>query len=130
MATLPQGYSFVDGPSIRVDEVLVLRRSVGWSDDGAERWINCLSQSLYVCGVRAGEQLVGIGFVAGNLRHAVFCDLCVHIDHQKKGIASALFERRLEWIKEQEIPYLYTSLSAANPLRRRYREAGFFIAQD
>lgn len=124
----PHGYSFIDS-LIDVADLLALRKSVGWSHDDKQRWSDCLAQSLYVCGVQDDSQrLVGVGFVAGNLRHAVFCDLCVHPDHQHKKIGTTLLKQRLAWAREKGIPYLYTSLSAANPLVELYRAEGFFIA--
>ncbi len=129
MATLPNGYHFVERNALAVEDVMALRESVGWGDDDRQRWNDCFEQSLCIVGVATeSNQLVGVGFVAGNARHAVFCDLCVHPKHRGRGLALSLFQWRLDWIRRHGIPYLYTSLSAQNPLRRAYDEAGFFIA--
>jgi len=128
MTRLPSKYSFVESSEIEVSEILALRKTVGWSDDDEARWEQVMTGSLYIVGVRKSNALVGIGFVAGNLRHAIFCDLCVHPAHQKKGIGYALLRKRLDWTTDHSVPFLYTSLSAQNPLRDMYKLAGFFIA--
>jgi ribosomal protein S18 acetylase RimI-like enzyme len=124
--TLPKGYTFVWRETIRSEEIMQLRASVGWLPDKPYRWDECIERSLSVVGIRdSSETLVGIGFLAGNLRHAVLCDFCVHPAHRGKGLGKALLDARLEKADELAIPYLYASVSAENTLRKYYEAKGF-----
>ncbi len=123
---LPDGYYFADRQSITVAEIDAIRRSNNWSDDDDDRWQKCLQSSIEVCGVRDKHgTLIGIGFLAGNYRHAVLCDFNVHKKYQRKGIGRAILQQRIKKAEELKIPYLYISLDAANPLRRMYEGFGF-----
>jgi GNAT superfamily N-acetyltransferase len=123
---LPDGYEVCDSSGIGAWEVIDLRLSVGWQSDTEERWDKCLAESLAVVGIRsdAGE-LVGIGFMAGNNRHAVLCDLVVKPDHQNKGLGSTILDERLRIADELGVKYLYTDVAPTNTLRYRYDDLGF-----
>ena len=55
-----------------------------------------LSKDLATVGVAdARGALIGTGCIAGNVRHAVFCDFVVHPDFQHKEIGSAILAKRL-----------------------------------
>ena len=68
---------------------------------------------------------MGIGFIAGNYRHAVLCDFNVRKEHQRKGIGRAILLARIKRAEELKIPYLYVSLHPSNPLRTLYEQLGF-----
>jgi GNAT superfamily N-acetyltransferase len=126
LAILPSGTTFADRHKIKAHEVLALRSFVGWDGGDLDVWNSCLSESLEVCGVRADDgTLIGIGFLAGNRRHAVLCDLCVHPDHRGRGIALAILARRMIYARDMPVPYLYTSLAPENRLRSVYESLGF-----
>lgn len=123
---LPDGYYFADRQSITTHEFAVIRRSLDWDDNDEERWHSCLQNSIEVCGVRDKDgMLVGIGFIAGNHRHAILCDFNVHKKHQGKGIGKAILQQRIRRTEELKIPYLYVSLHPSNPLRKLYEDYGF-----
>jgi GNAT superfamily N-acetyltransferase len=137
IAKLPEGYSWATRECILAEDVIALRASVGWfeQDDASssiERWQACLQDSLCVQGVieDSSQSLVGIGFIAGNRRHGVLCDLTVHPNHQLKGLARALLYARLHEAKMFGVPYLYTSLSQENTLKSLYLELGFSNTAD
>lgn len=125
--TLPDSYSFIDKSTIDPKEIIELRESVGWAGDSVEHWQQSMDQPLgVIVGVRNIEgQLVGMGRITADPRHAVLCDLAVHPDHQNKGIGGALVTERMRIAKEQDIPYLYTELAPTNPLRNLYKAMGF-----
>lgn len=123
---LPEGYYFADRSSVTLPEFAEIRRSVNWSDDDEERFQKCFEQSLEIIAVRSADGLlVGIGFIAGNYRHAVLCDFNVRKDHQRKGIGRAILQARIQRAEELKIPYLYVSLHPSNPLRSLYEQLGF-----
>lgn len=127
MISLPEQYSFTGERPIMPEEVIELRRSSNWGTDFSEEtWGDCIDQSLAVVGVRDKRgTLVGVGFLAGNMRHAVLCDFVVHPDHRNQGIGNAILERRVKIADELGIPYLYTDLVNTNPLKNKYLELGF-----
>ena len=123
---LPEGYEWAQEP-VTAREIMKLRQSVGW-DPGLEAiWSGCLNTALSLRAVRlsATGELVGVGFLTGNGRHAILCDFCVHVQHQGKGIGLAILHARIVDVERLRIPYLYTSISAKNPLKKVYVEYGF-----
>jgi GNAT superfamily N-acetyltransferase len=124
---LPEGYEWAQEPPVTAREIMKLRQSVGW-DPGLEAiWSGCLNTALSLRAVRlsATGELVGVGFLTGNGRHAILCDFCVHEQHQGKGIGLAILHARISDVERMRIPFLYTSISAKNPLKNVYAECGF-----
>ncbi|MCA1806520.1 MAG: GNAT family N-acetyltransferase [Actinobacteria bacterium] len=128
---LPEGYAFIDKTEMQPQEIIQLRKSVGWSGDSEENWQKCIDQSGVIVGVRDKDQeLVGMGRITADPRHAVLCDLVVHPGHQQKGIGTALVTERMHKAEELGIPYLYTELASDNPLRAKYKDIGFVATGD
>lgn len=125
--TLPEGYSLIDKAGMQPQEIVELREAVGWDGDTVEHWQQSIDQPLgVIVGVRDDkDKLVGMGRITADPRHAVLCDLAVHPDHQQKGIGAVLVAERMRIAKERDIPYLYTELAPANPLRNLYKNMGF-----
>jgi ribosomal protein S18 acetylase RimI-like enzyme len=123
---LPEGYSFL-GTNVQPQEIIELRKAVGWAGDTVEHWQQSINQPLgVIVGVRDDRgKLVGMGRITADPRHAVLCDLVVHPYHQQKGIGSVLVVERMRIAEEREIPYLYTELAPTNPLRNLYKNRGF-----
>jgi GNAT superfamily N-acetyltransferase len=122
---LPQGYEYA--ASFTAQEVVDLRTSSEWgTETNTELWQRVIDRSIASVGVRdtVGE-LVGVGFLAGNPRHAVLCDFLVHPGHRGQGLGRAILHRRVNIADQSEIPYLYIELSPTNRLRSYYEELGF-----
>lgn len=120
---LPDGYRFTE--DIAGEEVIALRALVGWATREHERWDENIARSLMAAGVRAPcDTLVAVGFLAGNVWHAVLCDLCVHPEHRGRGLARSLVVRRVVRARALGVRYLYTSLARDNPLESLYNELG------
>lgn len=124
---LPTDHCFDDELGIFGTEVIDLRDACGWATErSVPLWDEVIERSLATVGVRyKDDDLVGIGFLAGNLRHAVLCDFVVHPDHRGMGIGTAIINRRLNLASQVGIPYLYTELSPDNVLRTYYEKLGF-----
>lgn len=125
---LPEKYIFVDQESIAPDEIVDVRLSTGWGEgDTEEGWKQNLETALAVVGVRDTEtnELVGMGFLVGNRRHAVLCDFNVRPEYQGQGIGTAILEERMRIADELKIPFIYTSLAETNPLKEKYEALGF-----
>lgn len=131
---LPEHYSFVNREDISPDEIVTVRKSTGWeAGDSEEGWKQNLNTALAVVAVRddTTSELVGMGFLVGNRRHAILCDFNVRPEHQGKGIGTAILKKRMQ-IADQElkIPFLYTSLAETNPLKETYKSLGFAATGD
>lgn len=125
-STLPEGYTFADKYDIEPPEIIELRESVGWVGDSPEVWEACIQQPGILVGVRdANDELVGMGRVTADPRHAVLCDLVVGPAHQNQGIGKAIVWRRMRLALSARIPYLYTELAPTSPLRSFYEDLGF-----
>ncbi len=130
-ASLPGLYRFVNKANISPLEIITLRESVNWKGDTTARWQECIDQSLAIVGVRDSESiLIGMACIAGNVRHAVLCDLTVHPIHQKKGIGAAIMSELLKTANELDISYLYAELAKTNPFRSQMLESGFKVTGD
>jgi ribosomal protein S18 acetylase RimI-like enzyme len=125
--TLPEGYTFVAKDAIEPSEIITLRESVGWTGDSPKVWETCIEQPGILLGVRdtANAELVGMGRVTADPRHAVLCDLAVNPAHQSQGIGKAIVWRRMLLALSAKTPYLYTELAPTSPLRPFYEELGF-----
>lgn len=124
---LPDKYTFADRDSISPEEVISLRDESDWGRDRrTDVWRSAIEQSLATVGVRYDdEKLVGIGFLAGNARHALLCDFTVHPEHRNKGIGAAILDRRLVIADEIGVRYIYTDIAPTNTMLKRYIDLGF-----
>lgn len=122
---LPDGYKYTS--SLSGEEVVDLRSESGWgTEKNTELWQRVIDESIASTGVRdETSKLVGVGFLAGNARHAVLCDFIVSPDHRGKGLGRAILNKRVNLADELEIPYLYTELAPTNSLKTYYEELGF-----
>ena len=130
-AKLPDSFYFISKADIHPGEIIALRESVNWRGDTAERWQQCIDQSLTIIGVRDAESnLVGMACIAGNVRHAVLCDLVVHPHCQHQGIGGAIMSELLRSASELHISYLYAELAKTNPFRNQMIDFGFEMTGD
>lgn len=130
-AILPEGYHFIDKVSIRPEEIIALRESVAWKGDTIDRWQECIDQSLAIIGVRdTASNLIGIACIAGNVRHAVLCDLAVNPAHQHKGVGAAIMRELLKISQDLGVSYLYAELADSNPFREQMLQSGFKVTGD
>lgn len=121
--TLSKGYHFVYH-DIHPEEINKLRRKFDWNPDTPEKWRTCMDESIF-SGIRYNQELVGIGFIAGNSRHGVLCDLSVDPQHEDRGLAKSLVNELLQLAKQKGMKYFYLHMSTPSPLREEYLSLGF-----
>ncbi|MGI8647280.1 MAG: hypothetical protein DLM55_09645 [Acidimicrobiales bacterium] len=114
--------------SVTPEEIKNLQYSVGWSGGDLEDWLSCIGHSLCVATARdiSSNELVGIGFLAGNVRHAQLVDLTVHPRVQRHGVARQLVQLCLGFVVEHGIKYVGLTWAESSPwLKDFYFRAGF-----
>ena len=114
--------------SVTPEEIRDLQYSVGWSGGDPEDWPSCIEHSLCVATARdiSGNELVGIGFLAGNARHAQLVDFTVHPRAQRQGVARQLVRLCLGFVAEHGIKYVGLTWAESSPwLKDFYFRAGF-----
>lgn len=113
-------------PNLRSNEVVNLRELNGWDSDRKE-WAMCLKQNLLNVSVRneVGE-LIGIGFLCGNLRHAEIVDLVVHPGYRKQGIGREIIQLIVTFANKHHIKYLGLTYDTRHTwLKYFYESEGF-----
>ena len=124
---LPEAYSFVNRLGVTPEAVIALRGAASWgTEQNVDVWQHTIFQSIATVGVTDPKSdLVGVGFLAGNNRHAVLCDLVVDPKHRGRGIGRAILLKRMEIADQIGIPYLYTEIAESNNLTGLYVQLGF-----
>ena len=116
------------GGQVTPAEVISLRSTVGWGGGTVELWQACITQSLCILTARnkVDGELVGLGFVAGNPRHAQLVDLTVDPRFQRNGIARQLVNEAVVFAQESKILFLGLTWNESAPwLRDFYYSTGF-----
>lgn len=109
-------------------EIIALRETEGVAGDSEEIWSSCLNQSLCTVIVRSSltRQLVGMGQVTGNLRHAQLTDLSVKREYRNKGIGKLIGAELLKYVEENQILYVGLTFDKNDPwLKAAYEQYGF-----
>ena len=110
-------------PALSHDELDVLWRSA-WGEAAGDYAQRVLPRSLAFVGAFDGVRLVGFANVAwdGGV-HAFLLDTCVHVDFQRRGIATTLVRRATEIAKERGAVWLHVDFEPH--LDGFYRACGF-----
>lgn len=112
--------------ALTAQEVADLRANCGWDHDINE-WETCLEQNLLNVSARNDDgEVVGVGFLSGNQRHAEIVDLVVHPDYRKQGIGRKIFRILTTHALDSGIKYLGLTYSTESPwLKDFYASEGF-----
>jgi GNAT superfamily N-acetyltransferase len=112
--------------ALTAHEVTDLRAISGW-DHYVEEWEDCLEQNLLNVSARTEEgEVVGVGFLCGNQRHAELVDLVVHPDYRKQGIGRRIAKIVIDYATGQEIKYFGLTFDKNYPwLKGFYESEGF-----
>jgi ribosomal protein S18 acetylase RimI-like enzyme len=90
-----EGVTFEKDGQLEIDELMELRRQVGWPVKGDYREV--LEESVFYICARSKGRLVGFVQVVGSPHGDLLIhDLCVHPAHQGQGIGSRLVELALK----------------------------------
>lgn len=111
---------------LTAEDVVTLRKVSGWDHDTQE-WQKCLNQNIINVSARneAGN-VVAVGFLSGNQRHAELIDLVVHPDYRNRGIGTAIVRIIVDYVREEKIRYFGLTFDASFPwLKDFYESEGF-----
>lgn len=114
--------------ALTANEVIALRKLSGWDHDISE-WETCLPQNILNVSARdqTGE-VIGVGFLCGNQRHAELVDLVVHPDHRKQGIGRSISRLIIDYAVEHKIKYFGLTYDKSFPwLKDFYESEGFKV---
>ncbi len=114
--------------SVTAREVLDLRAASGSFDGDETLWTTAVEQSMCVVTARTASsgELVGLGFVAGSIRHAQLCDLTVHEGYRGHGIGSAIFDECVAFARDANIRFFGLTWDRSTPwLHPFYERHGF-----
>jgi GNAT superfamily N-acetyltransferase len=118
-------YSIGINTPVGPKEILAVR---GEPSGQEELWRKCVDGAMCVVSARDVEtrQLVGIGFLVGNHRHAQLADLVVHHSARKNGVGGRIFDALVRYAREQQITYIGLTWDKKSPwLKDFYARHGF-----
>jgi N-acetylglutamate synthase-like GNAT family acetyltransferase len=112
--------------NLTAQEVVKLRVASGWDGD-IDEWQSCIMQCLVAVSARnTKNELVGVGFLSGNARHAEIVDLVVLPDYRQHGIGENILEELIKRAKTEKIKYLSLTYDKKAPwLKDFYERHGF-----
>jgi len=128
-----QEFRYVTGPEIYAQDVIDLRVACGYgTQTDTAVWRKCIEESLGVFGARENysDTLIGVGFLAGNARQAIFGDFTVHPNWQGRGIGTHILRSCISVADELGIPYVYAYLADPSSFNKPYIELGFESAHN
>lgn len=115
----------LEGP-ISVDTYRFLRSICRLSDKTVEAAEAGLKNSIYSVMVKQAGEVIGMGRIVGD--GGCFCqivDICVHSDHQGKGIGKMIMEKLTTFIRLTLPESCYISLIADGNASFLYEKFGF-----
>ncbi len=123
---LPDGYEF--DSDVIGEEVVHLRDAGEWGTErDATLWDRVIDESIATVGVRriSNKELVGIGFLAGNARHAVLCDFIRASRPPTAGYRHRYFQPAHEHCRGDGHPLpVHRTVAHQPPSSSRYHRAG------
>lgn len=115
--------------SVTASEVVALQQSCGskgWGLGDENVWKDCLDQSLCAVTARDEGNLVGIGFLIGNARHAQIVDIVVDPAARGDRVGSRITEALVADAEKRGVRYLDLIRDPAQPwLKSYYESLGF-----
>lgn len=124
---------FSSSKEVKPQEILKLRKACGSEDEQEEMWRQAITLSLCVVTARDSgtkNELIGVGFVVGNNRHAQLVDLTVHPDYRQHGIGAKLFDMRVKYCRDKEILYVGNTFDPKQPWLKEFYEKHGFVQID
>jgi ribosomal protein S18 acetylase RimI-like enzyme len=115
--------------SVTPNEIMTLHKACGstnWSLGNEIVWKDCIEQSLCTVSARQEGQLVGVGFLVGNARHAQLVDIVVDPEARGDRVGTRITEALIADAEKRGVRYLGLVRDPNQPwLKSYYESLGF-----
>jgi GNAT superfamily N-acetyltransferase len=100
--------------------------STGWGVGTVEMWDSCIQQSLCIASGRDKGELVALGFLIGNVRHAEPVDVSVLPEYRNQDLGRQIMRSLMDHAIALNIAYVNLIHDPAKPwLADYYNKLGF-----
>lgn len=112
--------------NIDINQIRLLRKSIGWQPRSEKKWKEILSKSSFVYSVWDGKRLIGMGRLVEDGIMCMLYDIVVHKNYQGEGIGKIIVNKLVEQTKNKK--YCSIALFTDKDKVKFYKKLGFEIA--
>jgi ribosomal protein S18 acetylase RimI-like enzyme len=109
--------------NIDINQIRLLRKSIGWQSRSEKKWKEILSKSSFVYSVYDGKKLIGMGRLVEDGVMCMLYDIVVHKKYQGQGIGKLIVNKLIEQTKGKK--YCSISLFTDKDKVKFYEKLGF-----
>jgi len=111
--------------NIDINQIRLIRKSIGWQPRSEKKWKEILSKSSFVYTILDGKKLIGMGRLVEDGIMCMLYDVVVHKDYQGQGIGRLIMNKLIEQTKGKK--YCSIALFAEKDKVKFYKKLGFKI---
>jgi len=119
-------YSESVSKDISINQIRLLRKSIGWQPRGEKKWKEILSKTSFVYSVWDEKRLIGMGRLVEDGTMAMLYDIVVHGNYQNQGIGRMIVNKLVNQVKGKG--YCSIALFTDRDKVKFYKKFGFEIS--